>query len=248
MISTDRAADSSPDSPRATNLTDRYLGDEHLAHHPTWHIDESAWKTRSVLRMLSRNRINPRTIADIGCGAGEVLRLLQLELSGDVELWGYDISPKALEMSAQRQNDRLHFQLGDIPDDATYDLILALDVVEHVEDSFSFLRAIKPKSTHKIFEIPLDLSVQTVARSGNLVGQRNQHGHIHYFTKELALQLFADTGFVVIDHFYISPALDLPSRSARNLLLRIPRKLMAVIDEDLGARLLGGYRLMILAK
>jgi SAM-dependent methyltransferase len=231
------------------SFVDRYVGDEHLAHHPMWHLDESAWKAQNVLRMLERNRLTPKKVVDIGCGAGEVLRLLQQALGTDCEFWGFDVSPYALAMSERRQNERLHFKLGELPaNDVSYDLTLALDVVEHVEDCFSFLRAIKPKSFHTIFEVPLDLSVQTVARAGNLPKKRQQHGHIHYFTKELALQLLEDTGFEVVDYFYTSPALELPSRSPRILILRPALKLVAAFSQDFGARFLGGYRLMILAR
>jgi hypothetical protein len=37
-----------------------------------------------------------------------------------------------------------------------------MDVVEHLEDYFSFLREIRPKGEFKMLHIPLDLSVQTI--------------------------------------------------------------------------------------
>jgi SAM-dependent methyltransferase len=241
----------SPSSPPSMpkSLVDRYVGDEHLAHHPTWHLEESSWKTKHVLRMIGRNNLAPISIADVGCGAGEVLRLLQQQSDPKCEFWGFDISPQALNMTRERENDRLHFQLGGLPSgEAFYDLLIALDVVEHVEDCFGFLRAMKPKSLFKIFELPLDLSVQTIARPRNLIDQRREHGHIHYFTKELALQLLNDSGFEILDHFYTSPALELRSRSPKNLMLRPARKLLGAINEDISVRCLGGYRIMILAK
>jgi hypothetical protein len=158
-----------------------------------------------VLRLLSDNGISPRAVADIGCGAGELLKVLQRELRDDCEFWGFDILPQALAMAETRKNDRLHFKLGGLPNDVRYKLILALDVVEHVEDCFSFPREIKGKSLYKIFEMTLDLLMQSVVRAGKLMQQRRVHGHIHYFSKELAIALLTDTGFEIVDFFTPPP-------------------------------------------
>ena len=40
-----------------------------------------------------------------------------------------------------------------------FDIALIIDVIEHVEDYFYFLRKVKKKANYKIFHIPLDLSV-----------------------------------------------------------------------------------------
>ena len=74
---------------------------------------------------------------------------------------------------------------------------------------FSFLRTIKERALYKIFQIPLDLSVQTVLRATPLIRDRQRFGHIHYFTKETALQLLIDLGYNIIDWFYTAVALDL---------------------------------------
>jgi hypothetical protein len=74
---------------------------------------------------------------------------------------------------------------------------------------FSFLRTIKERALYRIFQIPLDLSVQTVLRGTPLIRDRQRFGHIHYFTKETALQLLIDLGDNIIDWFYTAVALDL---------------------------------------
>ena len=125
-----------------------YLDGKYLAKNPGWHVEESPWKAKQVLRMLRQNHLAPTTVCDVGCGAGEVLNQLQKSLESQCTFWGYDISPQAFEMCKQRENERLHFKLADIrlEKDVFFDLILMLDVVEHVEDYFSFLRDIKPKA------------------------------------------------------------------------------------------------------
>jgi hypothetical protein len=227
-----------------------YTSGDYLQRNPTWHVEESPWKARQVVRMLARNEIVPGTICEVGSGAGEVLKQLQAYMDNDSMFWGYDISPQAFELSRSRANERLHFKLTDIRQekDAFFDIILLLDVIEHLEDYFSFLREIRPKAQYKILHIPLDLSVQTVLRSHSLLHVRRTYGHIYYFTKETALQMLNDVGYDVIDYCYTARALDLPSIQIKRNLMRLPRKLLFAVDKDLAARILGGWSLLALAK
>lgn len=228
----------------------RYTSGSYLEKNPLWHTEESLWKAELVMRMLNRRGIVPRTICEVGCGAGEVLRQLQLRLGGDCELLGCDVSPQAIELCQSRANEKLRFLRGDDSRiaESFFDLVLIMDVIEHVEDYFSLLRNIKKRARHKIFQIPLDLSVQTILRATPMLKDREKFGHIHYFNKELALQLLVDVGYQIIDYFYTAVALDLPSRDFRNLVMRIPRRLAYKVNKDMAVRLLGGYRLLILAE
>ncbi len=67
---------------------------------------------------------------------------------------------------------------------------MAIDVFEHVEDYFGFLRKIKGE--YKIFHIPLDLSMQTVLRATPIIANRKTLGNVHYFTKEIAIEALTD--------------------------------------------------------
>ena len=227
-----------------------YTDGSYLEKNPTWHVEESPWKAKQVLRMMTQNNIVPRTICEVGCGAGEILKQLQEHMDNECLFWGYDISPQAFELSKSRENERLHFKLADIRQekDAFFDLILVIDVIEHLEDYFSFLREIRPKSQYKIFHIPLDLSVQTVLRSNGLLKVRKSYGHIHYFTKEIAIQMLKDAGYEVLDYFYTARAIELPAKEFTRKLLRLPRKLFFTIRKNLAVRILGGWSLLVLAK
>ena len=85
-------------------------------------------------------------------------------------------------------------------------------------------------------------------RSRPLVDLRRDVGHLHYFVRDTALATLRECGFEVLDAFYTAGALDLPSRHWRARLLRLPRRALRAIDEDLCARLLGGFSLMVLAR
>jgi SAM-dependent methyltransferase len=239
-----------------------YTGDHYLKQHPAWHINEATWKAGQVLHMIQRNGLDPRSVVDIGCGAGGVLVALQPQLHPDAVLKGYDIAPAAIAMAKAFENERLSFDVGDASkmDDLRSDMILVLDVLEHIEDMYSFLRAIKPKSSFKILHIGLNLSVQKVLRGKTLV-TRQQEGEIHQFTKDLALQLFHDIGYEIRDYFYTGMAVDLNDARGRlrdggknlpvdlrNVVLRGPRRILFRIHPDFAVRLLGGYHLMVLAE
>jgi cyclopropane fatty-acyl-phospholipid synthase-like methyltransferase len=227
----------------------QYTSGAYLDKNPLWHTDESPFKVNQILRMLQKNHLAPRTMCEVGCGAGEVLRLLQQEMDGGCRFWGYDISPQALEMCRGRANERLQFKLADISLETNilFDVILVLDVIEHVEDYFGFLKGIKAKSDLKVFHFPLDLSVQAVARRRGLLKRRELYGHIQYFTKETALETLKDVGYELLDYFYTPRCLELAKEPIQKVAI-LPRKICFALHEDLTVRLLGGYSLLVLAR
>jgi SAM-dependent methyltransferase len=231
-----------------------YTSGRYMEMNPGWHVEESPWKAGQILRMLSRHRLAPRYIAEVGCGIGEVLRQLQLEMDAECRFAGYDISPRAIKLAGSRANDWLHFYqvdlarepLGDPPE--PFDLLLFIDVVEHVEDYYSFLRALRPRSRYAIFHLPLELSVQTILRSDGLLSTQAAYGHLHYFTVEVALQALRNAGYTVRDHFYTARALEIPTKQLRRRLVNLPRRVLFSLNETLAARTLGGFSLLVLTE
>jgi cyclopropane fatty-acyl-phospholipid synthase-like methyltransferase len=232
-------------------LLDRnfYVSGEYLKTNPGWHLDEAPFKVGQILRMMHKHRLQPKTICDVGCGAGEVLKLLHDKMDETSSFWGYDISPQALEMCRSRACDRLQFKLGDVSHEegAFFDLMLVLDVFEHVDDYIGFLAAIRPKSELTIFHIPLDLSVQTVLRRGGLLKRRELHRHLHYFTKETALETLKDSGYRLLDYFFTSHGIECGQHIGQKI-ARLPRRMCFALHQDLTVRILGGYSLLALAR
>jgi len=226
-----------------------YLDGTYLKQNSDWHVADSSWKVQQILQILSRNQITPRTIYEAGCGAGEVLRLLQKKLDPVCELWGADVSPQAIELCQARANERLHFALldGRIPwNGKFFDLVMAIDVIAHIEDYRTFLRKIKSQGAYKLLHIPLDISVQHILREKSMIRSRQLHPHLHYFSKRTAMFALADAGLEIIDWCYTPRMVDIPSH-ARGRILRVPRKLLFAINPDFAANVLGGFSLMVLA-
>jgi hypothetical protein len=226
-----------------------YEDGTYLANNPTWGEQDSPWKAEKIERLLKENNIYPSTVCEVGCGAGAILSCLANRY--DKTLFsGYEISPHALEICSRKTRHNLryfHKSLLDNSEAAGFDVVMAIDVFEHVEDYFGFLRSLRDKGTYKVFHIPLDLSVQWVLRGSPLIKQRLSVGHIHHFTKETALATLTDTGYEIVDYFYTNGS-ELPNRGWKADLLRIPRKLLFLLGQDLTVRVLGGFSLMVLAK
>jgi SAM-dependent methyltransferase len=226
--------------------TSIYISGEYLRKNPDWHVDESPWKAKQLAAFLRRNDLAPSTVYDIGCGAGEVLAQLQQHLPS-CDFTGYEISPQAFRMCQRRERRKLTFKLADIRDENAYfDLALILDVIEHLEDYFTFLREIKSKARSFIFHVPLDLSVQTVARSYGLLKRRALHDHLHYFTKDTALRTLEDTGYAIRDHIYTPRSNEMGTEVIQKL-LKFPRAALYRAHQDTAVRFLGGYSLLVLA-
>ena len=229
---------------------DFYTKGDYFAENPTWHEERSPWKAGKILKLIEKHDIRPTSICEVGCGAGGVLNELYLALPDTIVFHGYDISPQAHELSKAKTKDRLKFHLADFTreSDRFDDLLLVLDVFEHIEDYYGFLRALREKAEYKIFHIPLEISVLRVLRSEPILRSRKKDGHIHYFTKETALATLQDAGYQIIDQFFTAKSLELPATSFIYRLGKVPLQLASMLNKDMAARILGGYSLMVLAK
>jgi len=226
-----------------------YVTDEYQKNNPTWHEEDSPWKARQIERMIKRNGLPTETVAEIGCGTGEILLNLERAFPG-ARLSGYEIAPQAYERAVVKSTPRTGFYLQDAlaADLPAFDLVLAIDVIEHVEDYLTFLKKLRPLGRYKIFHIPLDLSVQSVTRSWPILQLREGVGHIHYFFKETALAALADCGYTVLDTTYTASRLELPNQALSSRLMRLPRRMMYALNPDLAVRVLGGFSLLVLAE
>ncbi len=226
-----------------------YTDGTYLRNNPDWHVDDSPWKAKHIATMLDRHGIVPSTVCEIGCGAGEVLRELSTRLEPSTRFFGYEISPNAYKICSQKASERLTFRFANLLDEesAHFEVVMAIDVFEHVEDYFGFLRKLRTKGKYKIFHIPLELSAQQVLRGTPLIEARKSVGHIHHFSKETALATLEDCGYRVIDHFYTSGRTDLGGLGWKSQLMRIPRQALYQVSPDAAARMLGGYSLLVLA-
>ena len=236
-------------------MTHMYSSGEYLeATGQTWHTEDSPWKASQIFRMISTNDLHPKRIAEIGCGAGRILdELSKQPCLADVQFEGYDPSPHAIELCRKIDNKKCSFSCSDLFTEENspqyFDILLVIDVVEHVPDYMGFLEKCRTKADYKIYHVPLDIHVSSVLRNAFIRG-RYSVGHLHYFTADSALATLRDTGHEILDYFYTSGSLGLFKQhpSINTALANGPRWLFSKVSVPFTARVLGGYSLLVLAK
>ena len=114
-----------------------------------YEVEESHWWYTGRRRIIGTfvqqicSQIEGRRlhILDVGCGTGANLKLLSQ--FGDAE--GVDISPDALAFCRERGLENVRLGAAEkLPhEDGTFDLVTALDVVEHMDDDVAGLREMR---------------------------------------------------------------------------------------------------------
>ena len=229
-------------------VAQRYLSQEYVEKNPSWDREDSPWKAGKVRELLASHSVTPKSLVDVGCGAGRVLAELAKAYPG-ASLSGYDIAPAAEQFWAELRSAGVTLMVGDFTtlQGSRHDVLLALDVLEHLQDPYAFLARIKGRADHFVFHFPLDLSALSVLRESPLMHVHDKVGHIHFFTRRLAITLLEDCGYRVVEARYTGAAFSAPQRGWSARLAQLPRRLAFAASRDWGARLLGGETLMVLA-
>jgi SAM-dependent methyltransferase len=125
-----------------------------------------------LLRVVSA--LDVRTILDAGCGSGDALALLAAP--GRYELCGIDLSPGALELARRRAPGvrlaALDLERAALPE--TFDLVLGVQVVEHLVDDVAALRHMAEMSSRYVY-------VSTI--SGRIRRSDRSVGHVRSYSR-----------------------------------------------------------------
>jgi hypothetical protein len=224
-----------------------YGNGDYLREHPTWHAEDSPWKAQQVYAMLQRHRITPLLIGDSGCGAGDVLRCMSQYFPA-ATLRGYDVSPQAYRLAVERATERLTFYNTSLSSEPlVFDVVLALDVVEHVEDCFGFARSMLSHAKWFVFHFPLDLSCHALLRNVLMVNRRAM-GHIHYFTRHTAIAFLQECGYTIVAADLVRPPAGWRTSGIVSRVTASLRTLGLRIAPAATATTLGGISLLVLAR
>lgn len=231
-----------------------YKNETYLQWNPTWHEEDSPWKADQIMQLLEKHPIEFQSVAEIGCGVGEVLNQLRTRLPAEIDFQGYDIAHEAITRAELKACDRLQFHEEDLlKADKFFDLLLAIDVVEHIPDYYRFLDECRQKAKYKLYHIPLEVNILSVLRASfafTLNSGRNNVGHLHFFTAESALMALAESGHRIIG-FSFTPggiALARLHPSLKRTLANAPRRMVSSLSDAWAARLVGGYSLLALTE
>ena len=143
-----------------------YAHGEYILHNPTLHEEDSPWKVHKIRPFVDKFlKIHAKeTIAllDVGGGAGKILAAVteQIENAGrKVEQYSLDLSPDMLRVQ-KRNNPKAKIISGDIKKtpfaDKQFDLVLMIDVIEHVPQPEIALKELQRIARYVIFKVPLE--------------------------------------------------------------------------------------------
>lgn len=150
---------------------------------------------------------NPKSILDVGCGAGTFARTVADKTGGSA--WGIEPHPEAAA-EAQKNLDKafacgVEEALPQLPDQ-TFDLITCLDVLEHLVDPWEVLKQLRSKLTADGVIVASVPNVRHFSAIIQLLVKKDfpQHAwgtfdrtHLRWFTEKSLRRMFEETGYQV---------------------------------------------------
>jgi SAM-dependent methyltransferase len=239
------------DPPRESLVDPAYSGGEYFRDAQR-HREDAEFKTRSLLRVLvpylERNGVRLDSLVDVGCGSGDVVRLVAKALRERGHhlpvAKGYDVSPHV----AGVRHEGVEYVRGDFcASDESVDLVTLCDVFEHIPDPIGFVRSVSQRCRLLCLHIPLDDSLNNALRD-RFRAKLLHPGHLVFLDVVSALNLLASSGLRVVEYDYAFQFLA-PS-GHRSLLSKavLPlRYLLARLNPWLASKLLGGASLVAIA-
>lgn len=174
------------------------------------------WAGRRHLLKILSGEDKPVKILDVGCGTGQTLIFLK-SLFPKSELFGIDPTPLAIKFA--KKHGLKHVRKGraeKLPyKDAAFDLVLMLDVIEHIKDDYQAVKEAK-----RVLRRGGKLIVTTPALSFIWSNHDKNQGHYRRYTRhrlrDLAVANRLKINFVSYFNFFLSPII-IPIRLLGNL-------------------------------
>jgi SAM-dependent methyltransferase len=192
-----------------------YVEGEFTKEHPNFDESDSQWKVQQLIPFVDEfmcmrpwKRIR---LLDVGGGAGIILRDVAQYIRGRYEVEvsknALDLSPQALELQQSRNPDIALSLCQDITscsiEDKGIDLVLMIDVLEHVPDPIRALHEISRLAEYAILKVPIEDTIVfrlwNIARRGEPKRKlQDGTGHLNFYTRRrFLIDLEKHAGFVI---------------------------------------------------
>lgn len=146
---------------------DFYKSGDYWRKNPTLHEEDAEWKFETIRPLLDRFAASAGqrevSILDVGGGTGLILKMAEAHLRRAglaVRKTLLDLSPRALEIQKQNHPDARGSAAGSIAatgfGDRQFDLVMMIDVLEHVPQPEQALAEVKRISRHALLKVPLE--------------------------------------------------------------------------------------------
>ena len=183
-----------------------YTNEQYATLHKDWHIEDTNAKVMdmsvfspSILSAVNKPEFN---IADVGCGLGGVLHGMIKDLSRQpgVKVTGaaFEISEYAATTGKQMFPELNWINRQLLETDGPYDVIMFIDVFEHLENPWEMLRLASKVAKFMLIRQPL-LDNYSNFRTNNYKHQRDHWGHISFFNERSFIDMAKATGWSQFD-------------------------------------------------
>lgn len=146
------------------------------------------------------DELNGKNVAEVGCGHGLISILLSRKCKN---LTGYDVDQEAIvyakALGQKLKIDNIEFRSYNgafSPNEKTYDVVISMDVIEHVNDPMEFLK--------NLYKILRPEGVLIIGTPNGLIAERNKciikgHSkfHIMEYTPNELLEFLYKSGFAI---------------------------------------------------
>jgi SAM-dependent methyltransferase len=200
-------------------ITDFYKSNQYQLNNPTLHEEDSFWKSKKILLsvdyLLRRHGGKMITILDVGGGAGLILSTIAIYIKKiykvDVVKYAIDLSPGMLSVQKENNPDLKICLNEDIKETSlrnkSVDLVLMIDVLEHLSNPSDALEEINRISKYCIFKVPLednlDFRLINFFNGGKLKKMlEDKVGHINSYNSRSLKTLIEQSGFKIINFEY----------------------------------------------
>lgn len=162
------------------------------------------WKAEQLARLIPAHT-HFSTALEVGCAEGIVINHLR-ELVNIEKCFGTDICQTFLRFGKKHFPDIefIHYDGLNFPfPDQFASLIILSDIIEHIDDLFSFFQEVKRVAKYGLLKVPLDeylwrkLISKPLGRSP-LSGFNHPDGHLHEFTEKSCKTLLIGIGFKIL--------------------------------------------------
>lgn len=144
-----------------------YVSGEYISNNPTLDVEDSPWKLRliqpAINRLIQENDTKYLRILDVGGGAGMLLSGVSDYLKAkdvNVEKYALDMSAEMLRIQVENNPDMSVVLEGSVEKmpikDKEIDLVLMIDVLEHVADPAAALNELRRIAKYVIFKVPME--------------------------------------------------------------------------------------------
>jgi hypothetical protein len=159
---------------------------------------------------------------------------------------GFDISQEALNKARSLFPD-LEFERASVFEiERTFDIVLVVDVLEHLESPVAFLHRCLSLARVIVIHLPLDENLWGKLLHGKSYYEylRGDRGHVKFFDKTRGFRLIRAAGGDLLAWKYTPWGLEHDfDHSRTGMMVRILRRISFHISMDLGVRVFGGASL-----